>query len=195
MKKARADSLYAKLAAADPSLELREWVFYAAIIEAKSLEEIGGALHDKGIITSDAAIGKMLQRHTLRWKLDTAKDKAREVDKWIPDKKHGSIDEQCRKNLKKQIFNASMENLTTAEIVALSRALTDQQRADAMLYKIQYDAADFVAAVMKDEAKAKALRELATEGNMTPAQYIEAVRHRMYGDAAAAIPGKEGTAS
>lgn len=194
MRKPRPDSLFARLATADPSLELREWVFYAAIQEGKSYEEIGGALQDKGVTTSDSAIGEMIQRHSLRWKLNKASGAAREVDKWMPDKKRGSLPDQIRKNIAKQMFEKTFTELTTMEVVAIQRTLTDELRAQTMLYKVQYDAADFVAGILRDESKATALRALAADGNMTLPEYIEAVRHRMYADAAAPAPGagKEG---
>ncbi len=192
MKKARADSLFAKLAAVDPSLELREWVFFAALEEGKSLEDIGGELHDKGVITSMTAIGKMIEVHGLRYRLDRSKEIAREVDKWEPDKKQGPLEAQLRKNLKKRLYDATFRQLTVMEMVAIQRALTAETVATAGLYTIQLRGAEFVGEVMRDEAKARALRDMASDSTMTPAQYIEAVRHRMYGDAAAPVPGKEG---
>jgi len=191
VKKPRPDSLYARLAAADPSLELREWVFYAALIEAKSFEEIGGHLHDKGVITSAAGIGQMIQRHSLRWKLDKSTERAQSLDGWKPDKKKGSLAEQIKQNLRKQIFNASMTELSVAEMVALHRSLTAEQVAMTGLYSVQQRGAEFVGELLKDEAKAAELRALAKDGQMSAAQYIEAVRQRMYADAAAPLPGKE----
>lgn len=193
MRKPRPDSLYARLAAADPSLALREWVFYAAIIEGKSYEDIGGELQDKGVATSDSAIAEMVQRHSLRWKLDRSREAAREVDQWSPDKKQGELPEQLRRNIAKRLFEKTFEDLTTAEVVAIHRSLTLETRANAALYKVQFEAADFLAAVLRDERKAAELRELAKDSSLTTAQYIEAVRQRMYAKNAAPVPqGKEG---
>lgn len=196
MRKPRPDSLYARLATADPSLALREWVFYAAIVEGKSLEDIGGELQDRGVPTSTSAVAEMIQRHALRWKLDKSREAAREVDSWGPDKKQGSLPEQLRRNIAKRLFEKTFEDLSTSEVVAIHRSLTLETRANAMLYKVQAEAADFVADLLRDEQKAAALRDLAKDGTMTTAQYIEAVRHRMYGAAAAPVPagpdGKEG---
>jgi hypothetical protein len=193
MRKPRPDSLYARLAAADPSLELREWVFYAAIIEGKSYEEIGGELHDKGVHTSDSAIAEMVQRHSLRWKLDKSREAAREVDKWEPDKKQGELPEQLRRNIAKRLFEKTFEDLSTAEVVAIHRSLSLETRANAALYKVQFEAADFLGAVLKDERKAAELRELAKDSSLTTPQYIEAVRQRMYAKNAVPMPqnGKE----
>lgn len=195
MSKPRPDSLYARLATADPSLELRNWVFYAALIEGKSYEEIGGDLHDKGVHTSDSAIASMVQRYTLRWKLERSREAAREVDTWAPDKKQGTLPEQLRRNIAKRLFEKTFEDLSTAEVVAIHRSLSLETRANAALYKVQFEAADFLAGVLRDEKKAADLRELAANPGMTEAEYIEAVRHKMYGAAAAPVPaapdGKE----
>ena len=192
MKKPRPDSLYARLATADPSMELREGVFYAALVEGKGFEEIGGELHDKGVHTSQSAISQMISRYALAWKLAKAKEKAGEVDKWMPDKKKGSLPEQIKRNLRKQIFNATMTELSVNEMVALHRSMTAETVATAGLYSIQLKGAEFVGALLKDEAKAAELRTLASDGMMSAAEYIEAVRLRMYGDETAVMPGKEG---
>ena len=192
MKKPRPESLYARLATADPSLELREWVFYAALVEGKSIEEIGGILHDKEVHTSQSGISQMIQRHSLRWKLDKSRDAAREVDKWQPDAKQGTLEQQLKRNLKKRLFDATMRDLSVMEMVAIQRSMTAETVATAGLYTIQLKGAEFVGDLLKDEAKAAELRALASDGQMSAAEYIEAVRLRMYGDETAVMPGKEG---
>ncbi|MES2705135.1 MAG: hypothetical protein V4726_00900 [Verrucomicrobiota bacterium] len=190
-RKPRPDSLYARLAAADPSLALREWVFYAAIVEGKGLEEIGGTLHDKGVSTSETAIGEMIQRHALRWKLDRSSEAAREVDKWQPDKKGGTLDQQLRRNIKKRLFDATMGELSVKEMVAIRRTNIAERALEIQLFDIQTECASIIAEVLRGEARAEELRAVAKDRNLTGREFIEAIRQRVYGPAAAARPGKE----
>ena len=193
MKKPRPESLFARLATADPSLELREWVFYAALVEGKGYEEIGGVLHDKGVHTSETAIGQMIARHALQWKLMKSRERAHDLDRGESAKEFKKLPEQIKKNLRRQIFNASMETLSVKEMVALHRATLNEKQIDIQLFDLQTEAAGLIGEVLRGSARAEELKSLAADKGLSGHAYIEAIRQRVYGEAAAPIPTKEGT--
>lgn len=189
--KPRPESLFAKLATADPSLALREWVFYSAIVEGKGLEEIGGHLADNGVQTSVQAISKMIQTRGLRFRLDQAREAARAVTAWTPDKKHGSISEQTKQSLRKQMFDASMQILSVKEMVAIHKAMLTEMELGIRLYNVQEECAGIIAEVLRGGSRAEDLKELAQDKGLTGKEYIEAIRQRVYGDLAAEVPVAE----
>jgi len=193
--KPRPESLYARLATADPSLALREWVFYAAIVEGKGLEEIGGTLADKGVQTSAQAISKMLSRWTLTWKVQQSRDTAHQLDRALTPKEARAIPDRIKKNLRLQLFNASMENLTVKEMVSLHRAQLAERSLDIQLYDLQAECAAIIGEVLRGGARAAALQELAADKGLTGREFVEAVRHRVYGEMAAEVPEVEGGAA
>jgi len=201
--KSKDGSLYTRLWEADRSLRLREWVFYAAIVGGLGLAKIKAELEAPetrqeedlcslpAVFTSMQAISKMLSTRTLRWKLDQSREAARQVDQWAPDKKRGSLPEQIKQNLRKQIFNASMENLTVKEMVMLHRTQNDETRLALQLYDLQAECAGIIAEVLRGGTRAEDLQELAADRQLGGKEFIEAIRQRVYGDLAAEVPVAE----
>lgn len=80
----------------------------------------------------------------------------------------------------------------TAELCRLMLArdqlLVRRLEAASNLFKVQQAGAEFLAEILKDEAKAEAAKKLAADHSMTGSQYVERIRLLVYGADAVAKP-------
>ena len=84
---------------------------------------------------------------------------------------------------------AASGSMSNSELTSLVKALTQEEKSQAQIYKLQTDAAEAVAELMADVEKAKGLRALAEDKTVPHSQYLEAVRQRMFGGNAIPAPG------
>ena len=186
MAKPRSDSLYARL-----TPEQREEVFYWLLVEGKSLEEVGGHLHDQGIQTSQQAISNLLSTRGLEWKLERAKETAETVNAMDL----GDTKEAVKQGLRKRIFEMTFRDLSVKEAVLLDRLDLDraklaleESKLNLALDKFQWESASRVLKVVKEQPKL--LRDLVQDGSLTEEQRIGRLIDALWN-----TPIKEGAAT
>lgn len=180
MGKPRSDSLYARLAAADASLELRDKVFRDLLCSGRSLEDVAAELNTMGVGCTEGSLSAMLGRHGLRWRLDEAEE-VRRVCGNVTAKQRKRMDERTRANVTAQIYEKSFGEMSIKEAALLKKLQVEEDKAAAQLLKIQTDSAGFILEVLSEEAAAADLRAVASDQQMTPAEKVEAIRKRVYG--------------
>ena len=180
MTKPRSDSLFARLATADSTLELRDKVFRDLLCSGRSLEEVAAELNTLGVGCTEGSLSAMLGRHGLRWRLDEAEE-VRRVCGNVTAKQRKRMDERTRANVTAQLYEKSFQEMSLKEAVLLKRTQVDEDKAAVQLLKIQTDSAAFILDVLSEEKAAADLRAVASDGQMTPAEKVEAIRRRVYG--------------
>lgn len=96
---------------------------------------------------------------------------------------------------RRMLYLSAKGDLDASETAELSRLMLQRKQLDVRrmeaasnLYKIQQAGAEFVADILKDEAKAEEARRLAANRALTGSQYVEKIRQLVYGPEAVAKP-------
>lgn len=171
---------------------LMEWLFYAADVERRPYADIAKEVEVK---TGERIEPERLYRLVKRTRADYQDLQMEEM--CIERRLQGESVDDVTANLlnRRMMFLAAGGDLNPYETAELLRLMIQKDQlkvrkleAEANLYKVQAQGAEFVAEVIQDQAKKEDLFRLARDKSLTGSQRIERVRLIVYGAAAVAKP-------